>query len=74
MGAPANIWGAAADDKSPSRAAADGLTALGLILGVPTGQLAKSAGCLVGVGEGKSKPENAGDILKGLTSGRDGSE
>lgn len=73
-GAPGSIYGAATGSGSPSRALADGITALGLILGVPTGQLAKSAGYLAGVAEGKFEPQNVGDVLRGVTSGRDGSE
>lgn len=73
VGAPATIVGAVKGG-SKSGAIADGLTALGLLLGIPTGQLAKSAGYLVGVGEGKSEPQNAGDVVRGITSGRDGTE
>lgn len=73
-GAPGSIYGAATGSGSPSRALADGITALGLVLGVPTGQLAKSAGYLAGVAEGKSEPANVGDVLRGVTSGRDGTE
>jgi hypothetical protein len=73
-GAGGSVYGAATGSGSPSRALADGITALGLVLGVPTGQLAKSAGYLAGVAEGKSEPQNVGDVLRGVTSGRDGTE
>lgn len=74
VGAPASIARAVAGEGSASKAVSDGVSALGLILGVPTGQLAKSMGYIVGVGEGRSEPQNAVDFVKGLMSGRDGSE
>ncbi|MGV8953875.1 MAG: hypothetical protein ACOH2M_22445 [Cypionkella sp.] len=72
--APATVIDAMRGEGSPSRAVADGITALGLITGIPTGQLAKSAGYLVGIGEGKSEPQNALDVARGVMSGRDGTE
>lgn len=72
--APFTAYDAAANDGSASKAVTDGLTLLGLIFGIPTGQLAKSAGYLVKIGEGDAQPENIGDVIKGLASGRDGTE
>ena len=74
VGAPASALNAATGEGSASRAVTDGLTLLGIILGIPTGQLAKSAGYAVKVGEGDAQPENLGDVIEGLSSGRDGSE
>lgn len=74
VGAPFSIGKAITGDGSASKAVADGLTALGMITGIPTGALAKPAGYLTGIAEGKSKPEGPIDILQGIVSGRDGSE
>jgi len=74
VGAPGTIAGAITGNGSASKAAADGITALGLILGVPTGQLAKSVSYVGKVAEGRAEPQNVGDVLRGITSGRDGTE
>jgi len=74
VGAPGTIAGAITGNGSASKATADGITALGLILGVPTGQLAKSVSYVGKVAEGRAEPQNVGDVLRGITSGRDGTE
>jgi hypothetical protein len=71
---PVSVYNAAVEGKSPSKAVQDSIISLGMILGIPTGQLAKSAGYAGSVAEGDSKPENAFDVLQGAISGRDGTE
>lgn len=72
--APASAYKAATGEGSASRAAGDALTALGLILGIPTGFLVKAGGYGVGVAEGRSEPTGPVDVLQGVISGRDGTE
>lgn len=74
VSAPGSAWKAAAGDGSARKAVTDGLTALGLVTGIPMGQLAKMAGYATGVAEGSSRPDDLGDVMRGLASGRDGSE
>ncbi len=71
-GAPASIGSAAFGDGNPKRAVQDGLTALGLITGIPMGQLAKMAGYGVDVASGDAKPKGPLDVVQGLASGKDG--
>ena len=72
LSAPSSVYNAVVEGKNPKRAVQDGLAALGLILGVPTGQLAKSAGYLTDVSTGRQSPEGITDIIQGVVSGRDG--
>ena len=74
VGAPHSVWDAATGEGSAKKAVTDSLTALGLITGIPMGQLAKSAGYVTGVVEGSSRPEHLGQVLQGVASGRDGTE
>lgn len=74
VSAPGSAWKAATGDGSARKAVTDGLTALGLVTGIPMGQLAKMAGYATGVAEGSSRPDDLGDVMRGLASGRDGSE
>lgn len=71
IGAPFTVADAMFGDGDGSRAVADGLTLLGLLLGVPTGQLAKTAGYLTDIAEGDARPRNPMDVAQGLVSGRD---
>lgn len=71
---PGSVVSAVTGEGSASKAVVDSLTTLGLVFGIPTGQLAKSAGYAVSVAEGRSEPENLIDVVEGLASGRDGSE
>lgn len=52
----------------------DGITALGLVLGIPLGQLGKMSGYGANVAEGDAQPENPLDVVEGLLTGRDGTE
>jgi len=52
----------------------DGITALGLVLGIPLGQLGKMSGYGANVAEGDAQPENPLDVAEGLLTGRDGTE
>lgn len=74
VGAPFSVGSAVFGDGSSSKAVSDAIVSLGLVTGIPTGQLAKSAGYLTGIAEGKSSPEGVGDVVRGVVSGRDGSE
>ncbi len=47
----------------------DSMTALGMILHLPLGQVGKAAGYGVDVATGHQTPENARDVLRGLTTG-----
>lgn len=59
------------DEGSDKRAVKDVLTALGVLTGWPTAALARPAGYLADVKEGKADPENVLDLTRGLISGRD---
>lgn len=72
IGAPASIGSAAFGDGDASRAVGDGLTALGLILGLPAGWLVKAGGYAVDVAEGDAKPAGPVDLVQGVVTGRDG--
>lgn len=74
VGAPASIGSATLGKGKPKPAVLDGLTALGLITGIPMGQLAKMAGYGTDVATGKAKPKGVGDLMQGLASGRDGTQ
>lgn len=74
VSAPFSVADALFDDGSAKKAVSDSIVALGLVTGVPTNWLAKSAGYLTGVAEGTSSPDGVVDIARGLVSGRDGSE
>lgn len=72
VGAPASVGDAIFGDGSPKKATQDGLTALGLITGIPMGQLSKMAGYGADVATGKAEPQGVADVAQGLASGRDG--
>ncbi len=69
----ANI-GNLADPQKRAREVSDMITAFGALTGIPTGQLAKTAGYATSVASGTSKPEGVADVLQGVVSGRDGTE
>ena len=69
--APNSVYEAIAEDKSWKRAIKDTLTALGMITGLPLGQLGKPIGYAADVAQGKSQPETAMDYIRGLVSGKD---
>jgi hypothetical protein len=69
--APASLYKAIADDGSWKKAARDTLTMLGMITGLPLGQLGKPVGYVLDVEQGKAKPESAMDYVRGLVSGKD---
>ena len=72
--APSSVAAAIEDPEKAPRAVSDGLFTLGLILGVPAGQLAKTAGYVTGIATGRSNPETPIDLVQGAVSGRDGTE
>ncbi len=74
IGAPATISDAVFNGGDVSRATGDGLTLLGLILGVPTGWLVKTSGYAIDVAEGDANPAGPVDLLQGAVSGRDGTQ
>jgi hypothetical protein len=69
--APVSLYKAIADDGSWKRAVRDTLTMLGMITGLPLGQLGKPIGYIADVEQGKAKPESAMDYVRGLLSGKD---
>jgi len=74
IGAPKNIYKAVIGEGSTGKAAKDGIAALGLILGIPAGQLAKLAGYAGDVSEGRARPQSATDVMQGVLTGRDGTK
>lgn len=70
--APREIVAAASGDAAPSRAIRDSMTALGLLTGLPLGQFGKPLGYAADVMTGDQVPEDAGDIGRGLVTGRQG--
>jgi len=69
--APKSLYDAIAEDKSWKKAVRDTLTALGMITGLPLGQLGKPLGYAADVAQGKVEPQSAGDIARGVVSGKD---
>lgn len=69
--APHSLYKAMSDDGHSKRAVRDVLTLLGLVTGLPAGSLARPLGYLADVNDGKANPEDAGDVARGLISGRD---
>lgn len=68
---PFTVCKAIADDGSWKRAGKDMLTTLGIISGLPLGQLGKPVGYLADVAQGKAKPERPMDVVRGVISGKD---
>lgn len=69
--APVSLYKAIADDGSWKRAVRDTLTMLGMITGLPLGQLGKPLGYIADVEQGNAKPESPMDYVRGLLSGKD---
>ncbi len=69
--APKSLYDAIAEDKSWRKAVRDTLTALGMITGLPLGQLGKPLGYAADLAQDKVQPESAGDVVRGLISGKD---
>lgn len=57
------------DNKDQSAAFRDMLSLLTITTGVPTGQIGKTGGYLLDIGEGDTKPQGAGDVAAGLLAG-----
>lgn len=71
---PGTIWNAVAGDGKASKAVADSIYSLGLILGIPTGQLAKTLGYAAKVAEGSANPQGVVDVAQGVVTGSDGTK
>lgn len=57
------------DEVNDARLLRDMMTSLGLVTGVPLGQVAKPLSYAVDVGEGNTNPEDGVDILRGVLTG-----
>lgn len=68
--APVSVWKALAEDGSAGKAVRDSLTALGVLSGLPLGQLGKPLGYAADVASGDAAPEGLGDVLSGILTGR----
>ncbi len=68
--APHSIYKAIAEDGSTKRAVRDTLTAIGMLTGLPLAPLAKPLGYMADVNEGRTDPEGALDVARGLVTGR----
>lgn len=68
---PHSLYKAMSEDGHSKRAVRDVLTLIGLVTGLPAGALSKPFGYLADVNDGKANPEDAGDVARGLLSGRD---
>jgi hypothetical protein len=69
--APKSLYDAIVEDKSWRKAVRDTLTALGMLTGLPLGQLGKPLGYAADLAQDKVQPESAGDVVRGLISGKD---
>lgn len=70
--AAGTIAGAIENDKRYSNALRDGLVAIGMTTGIPTGIISRPSAYLLDVKEGKANPENPADFARGLLSGQPG--
>ncbi len=59
-------------DGDKSRATADGINAIGTLLGLPLGWLRKPLSYAVDVAEGDSRPRHMGNVASGILTGQDG--
>lgn len=59
-------------DGDASRAVADGINAVGMVIGIPLGWLRKPASYAVDVAEGDSNPQHLGNVVSGVLTGKDG--
>lgn len=69
--APNTLYKAIAEDGSWKKAIRDTLTALGMITGLPLGQMGKPLGYAADIVQGKVNPESAMDVTRGVISGKD---
>ena len=69
--APNTLYKAIAEDGSWKKAIRDTLTALGMITGLPLGQMGKPIGYAADIAQGKVNPESAMDVTRGVISGKD---
>ncbi len=69
--APHSVYQAMSEDGHTKRAVRDVLTLLGLVTGLPLGALARPLGYVADVTDGVAEPETAGDVARGLLSGKD---
>lgn len=69
--APHSVYKAIADDGSWKKAVKDTLTMLGMLTGLPLGQLGKPLGYAADVAQGKTEPQSVGDVVRGAVSGKD---
>lgn len=67
-----SVYSAASGDGSSRKAIRDSLTALGMMTGLPLGQIGKPLGYAADVAEGRQQPQTPVDLVQGLLSGRDG--
>ena len=70
VSAPHSIYMAITEDGSRKKAIRDGLTALGLLTGLPAAPLARPLGYLSDVAEGKVQPSGPVDFTRGLITGK----
>ncbi len=68
--APVSVWKALAGEGGGGRAVRDSLTALGMLTGLPLGQLGKPLGYAADVAVGDADPAGLGDALGGVLTGR----
>jgi hypothetical protein len=68
---PESVYSAVAEEGSVKKAVKDLLISIGMITGLPLGQLGKPVGYLIDLEEGEAQPESAMDVVRGLMSGRD---
>ena len=68
---PHDLYKVMSDDGHSKRAVKDVLTLIGLVTGLPAGSLARPLGYLADVADDKAWPEDAGDVARGLLSGKD---
>jgi hypothetical protein len=69
--APNTLYKAIAEDGSWKKAIRDTLTALGMITGLPLGQMGKPLGYAADIAQGRVSPEGAVDVTRGVISGKD---
>lgn len=68
--APVSVWKAIAEDGSAGKAVRDSLTAIGMLSGLPLGQLGKPLGYAADVAASDADPDGLGDVLSGILTGR----
>jgi hypothetical protein len=69
--APNTLYKAIAEDGSWKKAIRDTLTALGMITGLPLGQMGKPLGYAADIAQGRVESGSAMDVTRGVISGKD---